>query len=715
MFRFRSRAPFGGRARPFTVVFALGLALGGLLSPPPAGAQESGSGGVTIELVDQPVFYDADSNLDIRVRISNGSTETLEGFALNLGRESRLTSRSDLQDSFESPPGLAIEAITRVIGQDVAPDESRVVTLDDAVTEVLTTEAPTGDAAGIYPATINLLEVGEATPLDSLTTHLMYYPDEVESRLNFVMAVPLDDLPARGPDNGFVMDATDERPTLEEALGRRGWLTRTASEVNRLGGKLRLGLAPTPRLIEEIADMSNGYRRGDEQVSEDSPEARAAANLLEQLRDALDTDGVQHLLVPYANPDLPSMAANGIDGDLATQITLGETILSDVLEVDIDRSWLFPPGERTDAASLEQMRLTSNAGEKTFFSEPSLVDVDNPLLAGCPIEGLTATCPVSVSTQAGTTVGYQADPGLQRRLTELVREGDDRLNLQRFFAETAMIREEQPSRTDRIIQVTLPSLWHPSPALTRILYTGIANAPWLQTVTPEEGLELDIDRIDRRIEDAVGPVPHEISAFDYGAIEEAESTIESFNSIGPPPGKYQRLLRNCLVAQSRNWWVNAELSDRGLAFARASAQEARSEMDKISIEVSERITLTSRAEDIPVRVLNDAGYPVKVRFQLDSARLRFEDEEVRTFETGRTPLTIPVRADSSGFFPVTMALITPDGSEVIAESEPTVRSTEFNNVALTITMGALFFLIAFYVLRWYRRRNAAPPAGALEH
>jgi hypothetical protein len=62
-----------------------------------------------------------------------------------------------------------------------------------------------------------------------------------------------------------------------------------------------------------------------------------------------------------------------------------------------------------------------------------------------------------------------------------------------------------------------------------------------------------------------------------------------------------------------------------------------------------------------------------------------------------------------------MALITPDGSEVIAESEPTVRSTEFNNVALTITMGALFFLIAFYVLRWYRRRNAAPPAGALEH
>jgi hypothetical protein len=707
MFRFRSCAPFGGRVPTLVASSALvALTLGGLVAPPAARAQESDPRDVTIELVDQPLSYDTDSKLNIKIRVSNESTETLEGFALNLGRESRLTSRSDLQNSFESPPGLAIEAITRVIGQNVAPDESRVVTLDDAVTEVLA-----GDEAGIYPASINLLQEDDATPLDSLTTHLMYYPDGAESQLNFVTAVPLNDVPARGPDGGFVVDAEDDRPSIEEAVAGRGWLTRTVRELNRLGGKLRLGLAPTPRLVEEIADMSDGYRRGNEQVSEDSPEARGAAEALEQLRQVLAADGVQPLLVPYANPDLPSMAANGASGHVATQITLGETILSDILEVDVDRSWLFPPGERIDADSLELMKLTSNVGEKTFFSDSSLVDVANPLLAGCPIEGLTAACPVSVSTQAGETLGYQSDTGLQDRLTEVVREDDDRLNLQRFFAETAMIREEQPSRTDRIVQVTLPSLWHPTPALTRTLFRGLASAPWLNTVTPEEGLALDIDRSDRRIEDGAGGVPHEIDAFGYSAIEEAESTIESFNSVGPPAAMYQRLLRNSLVAESRNWWINQELATRGLAYARASAQEARSELDKISIEVSDRITLTSRAEDIPVRVLNDAGYPVKVRFQLESPQLRFEDEQVQTFESGRTPLTIPVRADTSGFFPVTMALITPDGSEVIAESEPTVRSTEFNNVALTITMGALFFLIAFYLWRWYRRRNAPPAQG----
>jgi Family of unknown function (DUF6049) len=703
MFRLHSRAPFRDRARHLIAFWALAtLALGGLIAPPPARAQQTGLDDITIELVNQPVFYGANDDLNIKVRISNDSTEPLPGVILNVGREGRLTSRSDLQNSFESPPGVALAAFSTAIRRPVEPGESSVVSLDEPVAEVLT-----GEEAGIYPATINLLDVNGTMPLDSLTTHLMYYPGGAETQLNFVATVPLNDLPARGPDGNFLVDMPGTQP-LEDALQSRGWLGRTVRELNRPTADLRLGVAPTPRLVEEIADMSDGYRRGDEQFSDSSPQAELAGDFIGQLSQLLNRDGVQPLLVPYANPDLPSLAASAVDDHVGTQITLGETILSDVLDVEPGRAWIYPPGGRTNSESLELMQLSSNAGAKTFFSGSSLVEEANPLLAGCPIEGLSATCPVSVSTQAGETLGYQADPGLQDRLGALERDDDDRLNLQRFFAETAMIREEQPGRTDRIVHATLPSLWHPSPGMIRTLYRGLANAPWLNTVTPEEGLELEIDRTDRRIADNAATVPNELAPIDYAVIERTESIIESFNSVGPPAPIYQRLLRNYLVAESRNWWVDDALAAQGLAYAGASAEEARAELDKVSIEVSERITLTSRAEDIPVRVLNDAGYPVRVRFQLDSPRLRFEEEQVRTFETGRTPLTIPVRTDTSGFFPVTMSLVTPDGSEVIAESQPTVRSTEFNNVALTITLGALFFLIAFYLLRWYRRRNPPP-------
>jgi Family of unknown function (DUF6049) len=701
MFRLRSRAPWRGRARHLiasTALATLTLALGGLLAPSRSSAQESTPESITIDLVDQPVFYGANDDLNIKLRISNDSSEPLPRITLNVGREGRLTSRSDLQDSFDSGPGLPLAAFTTAIRSPVEPGESRVVTLDEPVANVLTDEE-----AGIYPATINLLDSNRALPLDSLTTHLMYYPDGAESQLNFVATVPLNDLPARGPGGDFLAETPGRQP-IEDALGRRGWLARTVRELDRT--ELRLGVAPTPRLVEEIADMSNGYRRGDEQLTASSPEAELAGDFIARLRELLERDGVQPLLVPYSNPDLPSLAASAVDDHVGTQITLGETILNDVLGVEPDRSWIFPPGGRTNSESLELMQLSSNAGANTFFSGSSLVEATDPLLAGCPIEGLSVTCPVSVSTQAGETLGYQADPGLQNHLTALVRDDDDRLNLQRFFAETAMIREEQPGRTDRIVQTTLPSLWQPSTATIRTLYQGLADAPWIKTVTPEEGLALDIDRAERRIADNAATVSNELDDLDYATIEQAEAIVESFNSIGPPAPMYQRLLRNYLVAESRNWWMDDALAAQGLDFARAAAEEARAEMEKVSIEVSERITLTSRAEDIPLRVLNDTGYPVSVRFQLDSARLRFEGQQVRTFETGRTPLTIPVRADTSGFFPVRMSLVTPDGSEVIAESQPTVRSTEFNNVALTITVGALFFLIAFYLLRWYRRRNA---------
>jgi hypothetical protein len=171
------------------------------------------------------------------------------------------------------------------------------------------------------------------------------------------------------------------------------------------------------------------------------------------------------------------------------------------------------------------------------------------------------------------------------------------------------------------------------------------------------------------------------------------------------------LLRNLFVAESRSWWMTPELADFGEAYAPSSLEEARSELSEISLEVNDRITLTSRAEDIPVRVVNDAGYPIKVRLRLASQKLSFDGDEVQTFDVGRTPLAIPVRANSSGFFPLTLALVTPDGSEIITESQPTVRSTEFNNIALVITVGAFLFLVAFYALRWYRKRNAAAREG----
>lgn len=699
------RAPSNGSlARRLTVCIALAaVALMGLPAAPAVGLAQDPGTDVIVELVDQPVSYDGGGNLNIKVRVTNNSSDELRGFTLIVERGGLLTSRSALEDSFDSVVvGLAIA--TKEVRASVGPEASQVVTIDAPVTELFDEGA---ESEGVYAATVSLLDASGVLPLDSLTTSLMYYPNEVEAELNLAPVVPLSDLPRRDPNGSFGNTGGSGDRSLEEALTNRGWLMWTVRQIAEQAGSLRLGIGPTPRLIEEIADMSDGYRRGDENVPDDAQEAVVAAKFIEELGDLLETDGVQPLLVPYAEPDLPSLAASELDSHINEQIAHGEAVLRESLGIEPGRSWVLAPEGRIDSAALEQLQTGGALDGGTFFSPESLEDPADPLLAGCPIESLSLTCPVSVETTLGTTSGYVSDEGLQDHLSALVREDNDRLTLQRFFAETAMIRQEQPARDDRILQATLPAAWRPQGTLTKILYRGLANAPWLNTVTPDEGLDLDIESVDRAVADSVPDVPNELDDFDYRQIATADAMVESFNSIDPPPLLTERLLRNVFVAESRNWWITPELAEFGESYAPTSLEEARSELSEISLEVNDRITLTSRAEDIPVRVVNDAGYPIKVRLRLASQKLTFDGDDVQTFDVGRTPLAIPVRATSSGVFPLSLALVTPDGSEIITESRPSVRSTEFNNIALVITVGAFLFLVAFYALRWYRKRNAA--------
>ncbi|MGH2790321.1 MAG: DUF6049 family protein [Actinomycetota bacterium] len=698
------RAPLAGSlARHLLACLALAAVALGLPASPAEGRAQDPDETVTVELVDQPVSYDENGVLDIKVRVTNTSPDELEGFTLIVERGGLLTSRSALQNSYDTVVvGLAIAA--EEVQKTLDPGSSRIVTIDAPVTELFSEGT---ESEGVYAATVSLLDASGVVPLDSFITSLMYYPNEVEDTLNFVPVVPLGEIPARGPDGNFGHSSLLGDQTLEQAIGRDGWLMTTLSQIAKRTGSLRLGIGPTPRLIEEIADMSDGYRRGDEEVSDTAPEAAAATEFLERLGDLLESDSVQPLLAPYADPDLPSLAASEVDAHVNEQVAHGEAVLQEILENEPGRSWILAPAGRIDSAALEQLQTGGALDGGTFFSADSLEAPDDPLLAGCPIESLSLTCPVSVETPLGTTGGYVSDEGLQEHLSALVREDNDRLNLQRFFAETAMIRQEQPSRGDRILQATLPAAWRPENMLIKILYRGLERAPWLTTVTPAEGLDLDIEAVDREVADSVSGVSNALDGFGYSQIATADAMVESFNSIDPPPDLTERLLRNVFVAESRLWWQTPELAQLGESYATSSFAQARTELDQISLEVNERITLTSRAEDIPVRVVNDAGYPIRVRLRLDSQKLAFDGDEVQTFDVGRTPLAIPVRATSSGIFPLTLALVTPDGSTTIAESRPSVRSTEFNNIALVITVGALLFLVAFYALRWYRKRNAA--------
>ena len=702
------------RSRALVLVPLLIAALGG--TPGRAAAAQDPLYALT--LVQQPFWHGADDTLSIGVKVTNFAEIPLEGFRLQISSYERVTSRSALAESFDGDPfGAATSSTFEEFDATVPAGGETVVALQSPVVELTTLAL--GDP-GVYPLGIDLADTSGVPLGASVVTEIVYYPGEApETPLPTVLVVPLNEVATRGPDGVFAADDDGTIP-LERALGEEGWLKGTLDAMSAAAGKgMHFALAPTPRLIEEIADMADGYRRrigdAEEEVPRGAPEAEAAAAALEQLTRLLDRNGVQPLLVPYSFPDLPALAHadSPTPGPIARQLTVAEEVLGtlELSKAGFTRRWVFPPAGRLDGRSLTELRsLSAETGTRTFFSAESLVPPLDPDASGCPESFLSFTCPVSV---AGTA-GYRADPGLQERFIALAQAGEDRLDLQRLVAETAMIREELPGRTDRVIQATMPSLWHPRPKLARLLFRGFARAPWLRTLTPNQGLHQTAEQVDREPVSVIGDLPHAPDDSFFAELAEAEAIVDAVRDIGAPESLVTRLDRDILVAYSRTWWSDETLAASGRSFAEDARAEAEEHLGGIEILAAPEITMTSRSTDVQFLIENRNDYPVRLDIGLESPNLVVDDLRVPAEfpPEATTPVQASVAAQTSGIFQVSLTASTPSGVEV-DELVISVRSTELNQIALGVTLGALAFLIAFYAYRALRRRRArSGPAAA---
>ena len=732
--------------RLLSLIAASALVVGAFATP--AGAQSAPSG-ASIRIVSQPVWRAPGDRLDIKLRIRNDGPDPVPGYILTVTAHSRVLSRSELHQSFEEPPAFAASSITAVTAprQTIDPGSSVAVTIDDPIASLQSLAAAT--AGGVYPLTLSLFDSARTQVLATVTTPLIYYPSPPETPLNIVPVIPINAPSSRGPDGRFeVVPGTNASP-LETALREGGWLSglvATLDEVTEAppppqppprkkkgraprhrpspGGPepLHLGLAITPRTLEEVADLAGGFRRSTEgetvevKASDSSP--ASARRVLTELREVAGRDTVQPILVPYAYPDLPTVEST-IPDHIKQQLNEGEAVLSADLNSPPGRSWFLPPGGRLDLDTLNDLE-SENTGRHTFITDKALDHAGEEGL-GCPEATLSATCPISIETGSARTSGYILDSELQILANSLSTADDPRLALQQLFAETAMIREELPSRGDRIISLVLPGLWAPDPALARALLDGLRDAPWLAGKTPKEGLnaflKLKAEPQQRRI---LSHLPDPLGRPDVSltsTITDAKAALETFGSLQPPAALLERLTRNVLVSESRAWWGDDTLQEQGESYALDSADEAERELGKITIgENPSEVRLTSRQAQVPVVVFNEATYPVSVAIHLESPQLQISEtfpETIQAHSLRQLNVDVTVPAQSSGIFPLRVTVQTPEGVTIADRDDITIRSTEFNEIALGITFGALAFLIFFYVIRTIRRRRGAgEPAQA---
>ncbi len=714
------------------------------LVPGPPGHAETAGDEIHLKLIGQPLWHRPGDELALRLQIENNSAAFLDGFVLRIEGHERSSSRSALHQSFAGDPGFFASSFPEDFSDvEIDAGSTRSVFIDAPI-EQLASLANTTEG-GVYPLTISLFDAS-AQLLDALTTPIIYYPARPEIPLGLVLTLPLNEVPSRGPTGIFEARAADAGLVLEEALTEDGWVTGLLDALNttttvpepperrpargrskrarkartrpppRPPRELHLALAPIPRFVEELADMADGYEKetdeGPREVKRGEASARAAAEALDTVAQLLGRPHVQPLLTPYSFPDLPAVDRGlPLEGGMIPQLSEARSALSAGLGVDLESRWIFPPAGRLDATTLEDLQESTEAMEHLFISEESFEVVD-PSTSGCPTPSPSFTCPVTVRTTQGSVTGFITDEGLQTRFAALSTAGDDRLDLQNLLAETAMIREETPGVASRVVQATVPSLWHPQPAMSELFLDSLQQVPWIKTLTPDEALQTAPKPQPRNLQTTISGLASQPSADLFTAIAQAQDFVESFKLLRPPVGIVQRLNRNLLVAQSRLWGSDPILSTHPQDFVDATLSETQSEFNKVTVGGIEEIRLTSRRGEIPIEIFNEADYDVTVNVRVFAPELRLNETIPEVLRPGRFhQLTVDVIAGSSGIFPLEVSIETPDGREIDSKSI-TVRSTEFNQVALIITIGALAFLVLFYLLRGIRRREQEAGATA---
>ena len=681
----------------------------------PAGAQSPPATTATLELVGQPLFHGRDDGLGLRVKVVNHGADPLRGFQIQTSIYERIQSRTGLHESFNGPSGFVVGGDVNVFRQTLGADDATVVEIDPPMSLF-----PGVSEEGIYPITLTLQGASTAQ-LDSFSSELIFYPAPVEVPLNLALVVPIAPQPARGPTGAFEIDNAGNYP-LEASLGEGEWLRGLLDGMQEgVRRGLRFGLAPSPRFVEELSGMSDGYLRrvGDEieTVEAETSFATAAARGFDQLEQLLQLDGVQPLPSPYAGPDLPTLYDTFDLESVSAQIDTGNTVLESLLpEATFDRRWLFAPGSRWDEETLSQVRPLVGGDLRTFIGSTFLEDPIGETTPSCPAPGNPTglfTCSVRLETERTDVPAFVRDPDVQNRFADLAARGEDAVDLQRLFAEIAFLHLERPGTARRVVHATVPAHWAPPSRIALRLFRGLARAPWLETRTPEEAIDISVTDEPVEIAEDLPPLSERPDDTYFEELVEAGDLLTIFNELGPPAQRSERLRRNLLVAESRSWWVNAAETDRGHDYAEATREEIQSEFSKITVSGPDT-TLTARRSAIEVNVFNDTTYPVTVDVGFETSEpgaLRIDDsdlDELQDIEVapGEAPvINVDAIAESSGIYQVKAAVLSPVSNEEISFRNITIRSTNFNQIALGLTFGALAFLILFYVLRVIRRRR----------
>jgi hypothetical protein len=455
----------------------------------------------------------------------------------------------------------------------------------------------------------------------------------------------------------------------------------------------RMTLAVEPLLLGQVEDLTNGYVQlaadgTRTQVDKEDRSAQQAVRAIDVFRTVAGLDSVQVIPTPYASPDLSFVAQEGWP-DGFDQIQVGKTEVQSILQLTSVPDAVYPPGldMTTDALSLLGQASIDYAlarGEVAADLAEKPADPRQPVRAR--------------DLKNGRVTLVFADEELRAALAPPWDAG-------RFAAALASLLAAG-AQGPFVASPAEEYGWPPADYLADI-GDLLTSAPWIGTRTlaevvaehPPDSRPILLSRYGGHVDGFMAQAYVEALRRAQKAALDLEQATDSDRA---PLDRLRLLL---MQAESRYWFVRGvdpRIANLGLSYVKAALDLVAGEFDKVDVAGDKSVVVMGRQGDVPVAVVNRAGYPLKVQIVLSGEGIEFPKGTTTavTLQPQENVFSFPARF-SRGSPLMTVRVMA--GATLVDETTIRVRSISAGSVVPWAVGVVLVLAAAFVLLRRLRR------------
>lgn len=703
------------------------MALLGVTAAPPALAANSDTPVVVAITGVQPTAPGASGALVVSGLVANSGSGTISHphVALELGRGKQpLATRSDIATTLArtgptAADGKELTEAQPVQLNDLAPGASAPFQLT-----VQMGDLKLDQSGGVYELAVDVQDDNDQV-VGIARTVLPYLPDAKDIQPTKIATLwPL----THAPEMVAQTTDTDQTPVLRDDslaadLGPNGRLGQLVS----IGAKIpSLTWVIDPELLDTVFAMTKPYRVQMPQPGHGGDPAKAANTTagtgqavatawLAALRSAVATGGSQVVALPYADPDLASIAHNGaglsgLDTAIGKAHTAGKVTVEGRLSTDVtdDVAWPYLGYlDQPTAAAAQRMgdSVVLVNGVSMPESSSSLKHTPN---AARPI-GNGQTGVVADATISGL---FQSD--LSNASSKVAAE-------QRFLAETLAVTLEQPNSQRNLLVMPPREL---TAATAQTLATSLQAAQdgkWAATATLDTVAAAPADpKADTSVPSG-GSYPGwlrttELSTGDLGAVSEMQPHVDQLARILTLPQRVSSPFSAAMLRSVSTEWRTQQKAGQDF---RTNTQEYLAQLtNAVAIAPKSRVvTLAGDSGLLQVSVKNDLTQTVlNLQLRLTSKqpnRLNVSEPSSIVLGPGQsTSIRFTAQAKGNGEVPMTAQLWTvgPDAQPYGSEVRFNVDVTQVpSGVWWVVGSGGLLVLLAGLRIYLKRKKRTEEP------